>query len=1205
MTDPTADALKRQGVTTMASCVAVLPDLTDLFPTFSIILEPTAIHVPAISKISSISPPLINDDVLLRPRFLNSWKHHAEGIATALEASSAALYDQFINGLQADHRKSSTNNVITPDPPGFSPLSTIRPTSDSDNAAQSSIKNSSKRSRGSAPDNAKKKRRRTLDDDGKSWQGYLSKCCTWIPEILQHYEDKSEGLYENSLLSRSMISKLSRALTRITDAGKFSCLSEELDEGSLEQLVNILMERVRSAEDIQLRFIRQLKDEFTSKSSINMEDVSGHLDSDEELESEGVCRPEKANSSHCDRKQIDLIGAGLEAASLYLSILCADTTDKSLQSEDWIGSITNLIKCQIVDNLHALSRLFTLDDHADFDDTFVKDISSICSLCADVINRLGALLSVVKLDDSLVAPMVTAAYNAFLIDCESVATVDALQVKAASLLRATYAQFPSQRDDVLEYVAAIFTHMTSTPKAPRHYRLTNGKKIHMVSALVMLITQSPVVSSALVDGLKKIVTSINKGIDMQAVDDTRYIKDISELLTSECIKPSKIAVYTILGFLMQKSLPSNLELDKKDKPKRTKDSINTEKDALMLADAVGRLMIKVLESPAKSSSSTDQSNALDKLAQLTARLGLVLSAGAKDRIDEDIVSGARQHVISHLMESEDNDSVVAAKYWITNWSATMVSNRDLESVKNDAIFLISNKSAMIEHSPCGADHLATSLRIVVRGMAPFLLYESFVHKVLICLQSDLAGVRSKALRVLGVIAGADPRMLTNPKVKRVMEERLTDSSPSVRDAALDFLGKYIGGAADVTIIRHYYPIIENRMLDVALAVRKRMLKLSREMFMSVYNNGEGDDQHILVDIGCKLLSRLEDSEETVQETAVKTLTEMWLLPLHGLSMQKLSRRNEVISRMKVIRDTISKSRQTESLFSDMLNRLLKIKMEESGRVHDSSSSKSSSKKPGSQTKSSSASAAVCQVVGLLSECVVDSTVTELANGDDLEVSRSSLSLLYCLSQHTYNGIIGQVIALSRYLTSTADQRITTLILSILSNVLPHLVDPDVNAMAVLEAELTGLLSKSVISSVVGSAAHCLSTLVQTTTSHFDRLVIPLVKTLGIIQRGLSSSSSSSNTKVGSGLDSSNNNSSSSVEQIKRSAMICGFLVEHVDFDDLARSGRLSETLVNRLRAVVSQSSHLAFGPQPGQMISTVSDAVHDAPTPYKATNAAI
>jgi len=85
--------------------------------------------------------------------------------------------------------------------------------------------------------------------------------------------------------------------------------------------------------------------------------------------------------------------------------------------------------------------------------------------------------------------------------------------------------------------------------------------------------------------------------------------------------------------------------------------------------------------------------------------------------------------------------------------------------------------------------------------------------------------------------------------------RFSDSSPQVRDAAVDLVGKYL--RIDREVALRFYPAMSERLNDNSIAVRKRAVKYCKELY-SMFT-----EEKVKVDIGSRLLLRIQDEEDSV------------------------------------------------------------------------------------------------------------------------------------------------------------------------------------------------------------------------------------------------------------------------------------------------------------------------------------------------------
>ncbi|KAJ7644375.1 hypothetical protein FB45DRAFT_897682 [Roridomyces roridus] len=146
-------------------------------------------------------------------------------------------------------------------------------------------------------------------------------------------------------------------------------------------------------------------------------------------------------------------------------------------------------------------------------------------------------------------------------------------------------------------------------------------------------------------------------------------------------------------------------------------------------------------------------------------------------------------------------------------------------------------------------------------------FQPILGAILGALDAPPIFMRTKALRALGQIVTSDPTILAEPNVRRAIESHLLDSSPAVRDAAVELIGKYMIDSPEVA--GDYYNKIADRMADTGLSVRKRVIKLLKSFYAVT------DDNERKIDIAVRLVLRKADEDETVKDLAIKTLEDLW------------------------------------------------------------------------------------------------------------------------------------------------------------------------------------------------------------------------------------------------------------------------------------------------------------------------------------------
>ena len=97
-------------------------------------------------------------------------------------------------------------------------------------------------------------------------------------------------------------------------------------------------------------------------------------------------------------------------------------------------------------------------------------------------------------------------------------------------------------------------------------------------------------------------------------------------------------------------------------------------------------------------------------------------------------------------------------------------------------------------------------------------------RVRVCVQENsAAGMRSRVIKALGCVIEADMRVLGFPDVQKAVRTALADDAVSVRDAAVDLLGKYLVHSRELAM--QYFDVIVNASADPGLSVRKRAVKV--------------------------------------------------------------------------------------------------------------------------------------------------------------------------------------------------------------------------------------------------------------------------------------------------------------------------------------------------------------------------------------------
>lgn len=196
-------------------------------------------------------------------------------------------------------------------------------------------------------------------------------------------------------------------------------------------------------------------------------------------------------------------------------------------------------------------------------------------------------------------------------------------------------------------------------------------------------------------------------------------------------------------------------------------------------------------------------------------------------------------------------------------------------------------------------------------------FNPILSVVLQALDAPPVFMRTKALKALGQIVTSDPSILSAPNVRRGIETHLLDSSPAVRDAAVELIGKYIIDSPDFA--SDYYQRIADRIADTGLGVRKRVIKLLKAYYTVT------DERNARIDICTRIVLRMLDEDDTVKDLAIKTVEEMWFMnpTLASKGGSSLIDKSELLTKVTIIMGVAAQfNKDRQSPLEDVLHRIM-------------------------------------------------------------------------------------------------------------------------------------------------------------------------------------------------------------------------------------------------------------------------------------------
>lgn len=188
------------------------------------------------------------------------------------------------------------------------------------------------------------------------------------------------------------------------------------------------------------------------------------------------------------------------------------------------------------------------------------------------------------------------------------------------------------------------------------------------------------------------------------------------------------------------------------------------------------------------------------------------------------------------------------------------------------------------------------------------LCESFnkILNILIgSMTGDQATVRSKSLKSINQVLETDPSILDgDSSVIHLILECSSDSSTQVRDSALGLLGSCIGMRPSLEPAMT--PKIIDRFQDAGVGVRKRAIKLARDIYLR--NKGKA----LRSAIANGLLRRVQDPDEAVRDLARQMIEEVWFAPFYHAESTAASE-TSLTEHVGLIIQTVKTGNVTETL----------------------------------------------------------------------------------------------------------------------------------------------------------------------------------------------------------------------------------------------------------------------------------------------------
>ncbi|KAG0348789.1 Sister chromatid cohesion protein 2 [Podila humilis] len=715
-----------------------------------------------------------------------------------------------------------------------------------------------------------------------------------VTELLEAFADRDVG-GDDSSLQLFLLSDVKRTAQSVTDLAK-------------KELMNSVQVDTMA---LLLKHLDKATNHFDSALTFPLDGLDASVASEQE----------KLDTLH---RLFDMTGLSLSYVSLNLVILGSQGLQQHLFLEELVLNTLNVVKSFVEKFLapaleHSKDDSSTVMGHSTF-----KLISCTPALKQRVVSLVGSTCEISallrksclnELSEGIVVKLVYIALSLFFIDSSSEMIVgqteaESLKQAGSSLLRLLYSRYQNQRMWILEEILSSLVKLPHGKKVSRGYRLRDGSKIHASSALLLQLVHTCAENPA-IEPSPQIFQELDRLIQREAM---LKLLDCSKTAMDK----SKSSVGYICNFLLSRSA------------KATKSSVDADYKAVLeswLHDLLivlglpewpsaelcllmlSKAMMKVLDD--SKAELPSRQLAVELLGLIAAKIKTISNALSVEiaetkksdprldiqpfygqvklstkKSDLSYLQARYGGIMEFLAANEINDIALKAanSTWIWQWGgiiwgAVTKADVDVAAWGNSEWDLFISEtikcwSSLTSRDPPVKSKVSISRKDVLFSSS-FLtsrlqLFHSFdmlLSRILQTLECSLVVLRAKSLKALSLIVTGDYEVLAQQNVRKTISLRLQDSSPAVRDVAIDLVGKYM--LQDTKILRAYYEIVSDRISDTGLNVRKRVIRLLKDIY------AQADSTSVHHDISRKLLLRVNDDETTVRELAIKSVNDIW------------------------------------------------------------------------------------------------------------------------------------------------------------------------------------------------------------------------------------------------------------------------------------------------------------------------------------------
>ncbi|XP_058491616.1 nipped-B-like protein A isoform X5 [Solea solea] len=791
-----------------------------------------------------------------------------------------------------------------------------------------------------------------------------------------------------------------------------------------------------------------------------------------------------------------------DACLTALNIMTSGHMPKAVYIEDVIERVLQYTKFHLQNSLYPqYDPVYRVDPHgggllsskakrAKCSTHKQRVIVMLYNKVCDIVSNISELLEIQLLTDTTILQVSSMGITPFFVE-----NVSELQLCAIKLVTAVFSRYEKHRQLILEEIFTSLARLPTSKRSLRNFRLNSSDKdgepmyIQMVTALVLQLIQC--------------VVHLPSDRDIFEENDSKVDQDV--LITNSYETAMRTAQNFLSVFLKKCGSKQGEEDYRPLFENFVQDLLSTVNKpewpaAELLLSLLGRLLVHQFSN--KQTEMALRVASLDYLGTVAARLrkDAVTSKMDQKSIDRilqqsqgnDETQQLQKALLDYLEDNAETDAslVFARKFYIAQWfrDATTEAEKsmrnqnskdedssdgpqhakELESTGEimqraekrkkflrNIIKTIPSHFATLKMNSDTVDYEDSCLIVrYLASMRPFAQsFDIYLTQILRVLGESAIAVRTKAMKCLSEVVAVDPSILSRSDMQRGVHGRLMDNSTSVREAAVELLGKFVLSRPQLT--EQYYEMLIERILDTGISVRKRVIKILRDICL------EQPTFSKITEMCVRMIRRVND-EEGIKKLVNETFQKLWFTPTPAHDKETMTRK------ILNITDVVSACRDTGyDWFEQLLQNLLK-------------SEEDASYKP--------AKKACVQLVDNLVEHILKYEES-LAENKGVNSTRlvACITTLYLFSKIRAQLMVKHAMTMQPYLTTKCntanDFMVICNVAKILELVVPLMEHPSETFLATIEEDLMKLIIKYGMT-VVQHCVSCLGAVVNKVTHNY-------------------------------------------------------------------------------------------------------------------------